>query len=340
MYSQFSLGDTNVTCVASSADGASTSCSFLVVVTACDIRFEFSCYVFMKELRKFSDSREACQAIGADLLVIDSVNENSFITDRLAVEFPKVVFVYFGMDDKDTEGNWKWINGENVGDDFLNWKTGEPDNDDNQDCGVILQDGQWSDNLCNRYIESICEKKTTYAYMQCPNDVVVYVDNLVTGTTASWDTPVVNDLYNREMQVICEPITGSEFLIGQTIVTCRAIFDESEEALCSFSVDVFVCDISFEASCYKLISSKQTFQQSRDLCRADDADFVTIETEKERDFVLNVQYETFQSSALIGLNDIDNEGSWTWIDGGSLLQDQFQGDLHIASELNKGHMLG
>ncbi|XP_033108741.1 uncharacterized protein LOC117110226 [Anneissia japonica] len=324
VYSQFPLGESDVLCVATAEDGVSASCSFPVTVTACENRLDSNCYVFMKVERGFLESRAACQEIGADLVVIESLKENSYITTRIAIEFPEIPLVYIGMDDIESEGNWFWVNGNPVGDEYENWKDGQPDNVNNQDCGLIHDDGQWSDNWCHRELSSICEKSTTYAFMECLGDVVVHIDQWVTGAIASWDTPNVTDPNNREMQVICYPSSGSEFLIGSTKVTCRALYDESEQATCSFDVNVVVCDTAFKSSCYKFITSKQSFEDSRDLCVAQNADLVSIETQAERDYLLVLQNELFRTSALIGLNDRDVENSWKWTDGSTLQPDDFQ----------------
>ncbi|XP_071944844.1 C-type mannose receptor 2-like [Antedon mediterranea] len=323
--SQFQLGETNVTCAATFEDGLTIECSFPVIVTACDIRLEFSCYVFVTSKMTFFESKTGCQEIGADLLVIDSVEENSFITSRMADEVPDANMVYIGMDDRDVEGVWKWIHGDIVGEDaFKNWKEGEPDNLNDQDCGLIFDDGLWTDNLCSRDFPSICEKNTMYAYMNCPGDIRIEIDSSVTGAAASWDTPVVVDPNNREMTVKCEPSSGSDFLLGVTSVTCIALYEDSEQAICSFNVEIIVCETTFEGSCYKFMTSKKTFQDSRDLCKAENADLVTIETEAERDYISFLQNEYLGSSALIGLNDIDQEGTWQWIDGLAFHQDDFQ----------------
>ncbi|KAJ8033504.1 Aggrecan core protein [Holothuria leucospilota] len=83
----------------------------------------------------------------------------------------------------------------------------------------------------------------------------------------------------------------------------------------------FVCHecnewIEWNGSEYKLTSTWQTWEQSRQLCERNSSHLVTIENEEKNQFVrkLVLHCNEFQP-AWIGLNDLNTEGTWEWSDG-------------------------
>lgn len=41
---------------------------------------------------------------------------------------------------------------------YTHWAPGEPNNDQDQDCGTIRGDGQWDDDVCGATHQVVCEK--------------------------------------------------------------------------------------------------------------------------------------------------------------------------------------
>ncbi|XP_023806815.1 CD209 antigen-like protein D [Oryzias latipes] len=68
------------------------------------IRFGSSCYFFSVESKSWDEARESCRARGADLVVINTQGEKTFL-----VAFSKPVWI--GLTDKVQEGTWKWVDG-------------------------------------------------------------------------------------------------------------------------------------------------------------------------------------------------------------------------------------
>ncbi|KAJ8043963.1 Aggrecan core protein [Holothuria leucospilota] len=67
---------------------------------------------------------------------------------------------------------------------------------------------------------------------------------------------------------------------------------------------------------YKFISTRLTWNESRQLCESSSSHLVTIEGKEENEFVRKmVQNRSTDDSAWTGLNDIDAEGTWEWSDG-------------------------
>jgi len=104
--------------------------------------------------RKFND-------VSGYLVTVGNHEENEFVAGFLSKN--DAVSAWLGAKD-DEEGHWKWIEGPENGIKFwegtfdghpmdgvyVNWKEGEPNNVDNEDCAAILADGIWNDAVCDR----------------------------------------------------------------------------------------------------------------------------------------------------------------------------------------------
>ncbi|CAG2209280.1 unnamed protein product [Mytilus edulis] len=104
------------------------------------------------------DCLASCQAHHAELAVIETNEENTFIWSEMTK-----LGGFFWLDgtDKFSEGQWEWAStGEPL--DYSNWFPGEPNNSNGQeDC--LLTGGVyktfWNDSPCSNQIKYICEKK-------------------------------------------------------------------------------------------------------------------------------------------------------------------------------------
>ncbi|XP_056597995.1 C-type lectin domain family 4 member F-like [Triplophysa dalaica] len=61
-------------------------------------------------------------------------------------------------------------------------------------------------------------------------------------------------------------------------------------------------------------AEKHDWSKSRDVCISKGADLVTITSQNEQDFLVSKIKETHW----IGLNDLDTEGRWVWVDNQTL----------------------
>ncbi|XP_034560017.1 CD209 antigen-like protein E isoform X2 [Notolabrus celidotus] len=66
----------------------------------------------------------------------------------------------------------------------------------------------------------------------------------------------------------------------------------------------------FSCSCYLFSTQKNSWEESRQDCRARGADLVVIRSLEEQQFVTDVT----KQSTWVGLSDRDHEGTWKWTD--------------------------
>ncbi|KAK0130963.1 C-type lectin domain family 4 member E [Merluccius polli] len=110
--------------------------------------------------RNWTASRDDCLERDADLLVINSREEQEFVS--------RLGFLHWiGLSDRDTEGTWKWVDGTIMTSSF--WRRGEPnDNRGAEDCVVTQEirgpgegdlERGWNDVPCAVLFRWICEKK-------------------------------------------------------------------------------------------------------------------------------------------------------------------------------------
>jgi len=100
-------------------------------------------------------------------LTVTSPEENAFVLDFLSSN--GVQKVWLGARDTD-EGEWKWIGGPESGSvfwngnqqgsavdkNYVNWREGEPNDVDDEDCGLFYGfDGKWNDGACSTETASL-----------------------------------------------------------------------------------------------------------------------------------------------------------------------------------------
>lgn len=68
--------------------------------------------------------------------------------------------MWIGLNDIEHEGTFTW-EVDKSSTNFINWASGEPNNDYNQDCATVgakILFGRWDDNQCYKSFLYICEK--------------------------------------------------------------------------------------------------------------------------------------------------------------------------------------
>ncbi|XP_045578573.1 C-type lectin domain family 4 member E-like [Salmo salar] len=121
-------------------------------------RFFDSSLYFLSTEKKIWESRQDCLERVADLVMINSREEQTFL-------FNLHMRAWIGLTDSVTDGTWKWVDDTSLTTGY--WGTGQPDNGRlfswQEDCVEIYtrQDDlvkTWNDDICGTNHNWICEK--------------------------------------------------------------------------------------------------------------------------------------------------------------------------------------
>lgn len=99
-------------------------------------------YLYNKVANSYADAESFCENRGGYLASINDAAENTALFNY--IKSLGYSSVYFGLSDKDEEGNWTWANGDPVK--YLNWKSSEPNGGKSENYGMFyFSDGTWND---------------------------------------------------------------------------------------------------------------------------------------------------------------------------------------------------
>ncbi|XP_039455853.1 CD209 antigen-like protein E isoform X2 [Oreochromis aureus] len=114
--------------------------------------FSSSCYLLSERSDSWHSARKHCTDQGADLVVIDSPEEQNFIASFTQRK------TWIGLSDIEQEGTWKWVDGTPLT--LQYWASHQPDNKSPaENCGHIRYQGtSWNDQSCEDSFQWVCEK--------------------------------------------------------------------------------------------------------------------------------------------------------------------------------------
>uniref|UniRef100_A0A8D3C725 C-type lectin domain-containing protein n=1 Tax=Scophthalmus maximus TaxID=52904 RepID=A0A8D3C725_SCOMX len=129
-------------------------------------RFESTCYLVSVETASWERGWQDCTSRGADLVIVDRAEEQTFLTIILEQD------TWIGLTDRDQEGSWKWSDGTPLTLAF--WRTGQPDNGGGhpqigeEDCATSSPyrgtGKNWNDLPCDASKPWICEKNVYFIF--------------------------------------------------------------------------------------------------------------------------------------------------------------------------------
>uniref|UniRef100_A0A8C8RRL1 Surfactant protein D n=1 Tax=Pelusios castaneus TaxID=367368 RepID=A0A8C8RRL1_9SAUR len=101
----------------------------------------------------FDALKQKCLQAGGQLASPRNAAENAAV-QQIVTSYNKAVFL--GINDIQTEGQFKYLNGQNIA--YSNWQTGEPNNDNGvEDCVEVYSSGKWNDKACGERRLILCE---------------------------------------------------------------------------------------------------------------------------------------------------------------------------------------
>ncbi|XP_041361199.1 C-type mannose receptor 2-like [Gigantopelta aegis] len=113
------------------------------------------CFKAFADFKFMEDARKICQASGAMLIVLDTNEKNTAVSDYIVKTLGSSSYL-IGLTDKQTEGMYIWENGNLVT--FSKWAPEEPRNKAYVDC-VVLTSKYWYNVNCFDRIRFVCEKQ-------------------------------------------------------------------------------------------------------------------------------------------------------------------------------------
>lgn len=115
-----------------------------------------SSYAFCLAAHSWDAARGECGLRGGDLLVIDDADENDAVAGQLSQVMGSLGQWYMGANDRAVEGSFVWLDGPAIG--YTRWSPGEPnDYQENEDCAVLFDAGDWNDEACAMPKPFVCE---------------------------------------------------------------------------------------------------------------------------------------------------------------------------------------
>ncbi|XP_058138707.1 C-type lectin domain family 4 member A isoform X2 [Dasypus novemcinctus] len=126
------------------------------------ISFKSNCYLISGTSASWTESEKKCSETGAHLLVIDTKEEQDFITQKLS----KLTAYYIGLSDPEGKNHWQWIDQTPYNESATFWHEGEPSN--HREHCVFLNTRPlagkwgWNDAQCDKAQSSICKMKKIY----------------------------------------------------------------------------------------------------------------------------------------------------------------------------------
>ncbi|XP_028250274.1 CD209 antigen-like protein E [Parambassis ranga] len=130
--------------------------------------FRSDCYLFSAGSASWEIASQDCREKEADLVVVDSYEEQEFLTATI------IQSSWIGLNDREHEGTWKWIDGTFPDSTVAYWSKNQPDNGrgdpkwGEEDCVYIMDRSlqwkasqNWNDHSCKSNMSWICEKMAT-----------------------------------------------------------------------------------------------------------------------------------------------------------------------------------
>ncbi|XP_072543992.1 C-type lectin domain family 4 member E-like [Salminus brasiliensis] len=88
--------------------------------------FMGKCYYFSTDGKTWTASRDACVAVGGDLVIINTPEEEDFI--KRSTSPSHLNYYWVGLTDAVKEGDWRWLDGTELSTTSIYWGEKQPDN--------------------------------------------------------------------------------------------------------------------------------------------------------------------------------------------------------------------
>ena len=256
---------------------AAASCLSRVHATCDDgwLSYGAHCYYYDTNYdTTWSDARAACQAMGADLACIESVDENSFLEGLVAAIGGQQTDTWFGYSDEAGDLEYEWFDGRNST--YEAWEDGQPASGGSQGCAEMEVTGEWRDRSCDSDLNYFCER----------------------------------DPFGPTARPAPAPSPQPTITAGPTKAPTRApspqptISSPCDDGWLYYGVRCYYHDTNYDT----------TWSDARAACQAMGADLACVETADENAFLegLVAAVGGEQADSWIGYADADGDGAFEW----------------------------
>ncbi|XP_062502762.1 macrophage mannose receptor 1-like [Corticium candelabrum] len=155
-----------------------------------------SCYLLVTMPKTWDAAEEDCNNKGGHLASITFAKENCLVLSLRGISRLVSNDAWIGLNDKDVENTFVWINGEQST--FTNWDNSVNEPNGNGDCIRMVYDGTWRDIACTRQFPYICKYNLMLSTTQTPTTVqattIPYTSASATTKTSSTNSSTASAL--------------------------------------------------------------------------------------------------------------------------------------------------
>ena len=284
-----------------------------------------------------------CEKLGGHLATISSPEENNAVLDLMLKAGKELAWI--GANDKEVEGNWKWVTGEPFS--FSNWAASQPDNyNGEQHYSVMWKDGTWDDgalfcgincfifeydkpyiiNISNAEITDIDDtgytvsctidskfplKKISFPTWTPLNgqDDIIWYNAEINGNTASYRVNASE--HNNEIGLYVTHIYAYD-----TYGNCYSDTPINRKMHTIIGNPQSSNTVEYNGHRYELyeLGGEYEWGYAKYFCEEKGGHLATI-TSAEENSIIHQLIQSSENNFLIGGTDKDSEGEWKWITG-------------------------
>ena len=199
-------------------------------------------YVYYNDPFPFSYAKQFCKAKNGHLASVTSAAENTAIYDIVGYDYThgntSSRYKYFIGGEKDTDGNYKWLNGETFS--YTNWSSSNPDNYspcNGQYYIAVLSSGQWDD--CDDLTSSKGKETSGFVCEYEPTSLSVRIDQDSTHSVADSEIHILANYPDGTSNDITDIATFTKaYVDGCCRISAAATKPNGEAIKCTQDIPV------------------------------------------------------------------------------------------------------
>ena len=273
----------------------------------------------------WDNAKAMCKEMDSTLAMPKSGELQETIRKAIDGHIESTGSVWMGMNDRQEEGKFKFVDGTPVEGGYTNWSPSDPNGGENENCGAIKGDGfYWEDQVCGHVYPYVCAKPKSDPKA---NRWIGFSDRGALNTFSWSDNSYVSYTHwgagfptthagQGDVCVYMDSVTG-----GWVHTFCHESMSsvcKTNQQISSLPPDHDGCradQVAYGASCYDIVLDHLPIIEAEASCmHTYDAKLVTINTEAEQAKMTTIIAETDEHFA-IGARWNDVNQTWEWATG-------------------------